>query len=446
MQQLHKQRVSLSVFFFLSGISFSSWASRIPTIKAALNLNEAELGSILLTMPVSSLIGLPISGWLVSKFETRIPLTVAFLLNAICLSFIGFAYSTFTLIMALFLYALSLRIFNIAVNTQAITLQKQYDRKINGAFHGLWSTGGIVGVGVTTLLVSLEVSMIHHLLLVSAATMFWPGSEAEIAGRRPDHWRPFDGAMTPAQRVSDVLAWLDLPPAERPRFITLYLEQYDVAAHAAGTFSPQAEEAMRGIDAALATLLRGLDARGMRATTNVVVLSDHGMADVRTSDTAYLDDVLPEAMFSWSSLGPVAHITPRSGHEAEVARRLVGRHDHYACWNRDALPAAWHYGRSPRVAPIVCQSDTGWRLQLRRHPLPKQALKGEHGFAPEDPQMRAFFVASGPDFVAGAQLPPFDNVDVYPLLAHLLRIPAAPNDGTLDTFTPALTPRTDTAH
>jgi len=281
---------------------------------------------------------------------------------------------------------------------------------------------------------------------LKTATMFWPGSEAEIAGRRPDHWRPFDGAMTPAQRVADVLAWLDLPPAERPRFITLYLEQYDVAAHAAGTFSPQAEEAMRGIDAALATLLRGLDARGMRATTNLVVLSDHGMADVRTAATAYLDDVVPEAMFSWSSLGPVAHITPRSGHEAEVARRLVGRHDHYACWNRDALPAAWHYGRSPRVAPIVCQSDTGWRLQLRRHPLPKQALKGEHGFAPEDPQMRAFFVASGPDFVAGAQLPAFDNVDVYPLLAHLLRIPAAPNDGTLDTFTPALTPRTDTAH
>jgi MFS family permease len=171
MDQLKKQRVSLSIFFFLSGISFSSWASRIPTIKAALNLNEAELGSILLTMPVSSLIGLPLSGWLVSKFETRIPLTVAFLMNALCLSFIGFAYSTFTLVMALFLYALSLRIFNIAVNTQAITLQKQYDRKINGAFHGLWSTGGIVGVGFTTLLVSLEVSMIHHLLLVSAATI-----------------------------------------------------------------------------------------------------------------------------------------------------------------------------------------------------------------------------------------------------------------------------------
>lgn len=167
MHHLQKQRFSLSIFFFLSGVSFSSWASRIPTIKAALNLNEAELGSILLTMPVSSLIGLPISGWLVSRFETRVPLTASFLFNALCLSFIGLANSTFTLIIALFLYALSLRIFNISVNTQAITLQKQFDRKINGSFHGLWSTGGIVGVGFTTLLVSFNVPMVPHLLMVS---------------------------------------------------------------------------------------------------------------------------------------------------------------------------------------------------------------------------------------------------------------------------------------
>ena len=281
---------------------------------------------------------------------------------------------------------------------------------------------------------------------LKTATMFWPGSEAEIAGGRPDHWRPFDSGTTPAQRVASVLAWLDLPAAERPRFITLYLEQYDVAAHADGTFSPRALGAMHEIDDALAALLRGLEARRLRDSTNLIVLSDHGMADVRSVDTAYLDDVLPEALFSWSSLGPVAHITPRPGQEADVARRLVGRHDHYTCWSKETLPAAWHYGRNPRIAPFVCQSDVGWRLQLHRHPLPRQPVKGEHGFAPEDPQMRAFFVATGPDFVPYAALPAFDNVDVYPLLAHLLGIPAAPNDGTLDTFAPVLRPRTPSPH
>ena len=125
----NKQRVSLSVFFFLSGVSFSSWASRIPTIKADFDLNEAELGSILLTMPISSLIGLPLSGWLVSKLDSRIPISLAYVMNAFCLVFIGYAQTLSTLVVAIFLFALSMRILNIAMNTQAITLQKQFDRK-----------------------------------------------------------------------------------------------------------------------------------------------------------------------------------------------------------------------------------------------------------------------------------------------------------------------------
>jgi hypothetical protein len=64
-----------------------------------------------------------------------------------------------------------MRIFNIAVNTQAITLQKQYNRKINGSFHGLWSTGGIIGVGFTTLLISLKVAIVPHLLMVSTISV-----------------------------------------------------------------------------------------------------------------------------------------------------------------------------------------------------------------------------------------------------------------------------------
>ena len=171
MQIQKHQRVSLSIFFFLSGFNFASWASRIPTIKSALQLNEAELGTILLTMPISSLIGLPLSGWLVAKMETRTPLTIAFLANAACLSLIGLASTPLLLVLALFLFSLSMRIFNISVNTQAITLQRQHERKINGSFHALWSTGGIAGIGFTTLLIALDVAMVPHLITVSVITM-----------------------------------------------------------------------------------------------------------------------------------------------------------------------------------------------------------------------------------------------------------------------------------
>jgi len=162
-------RLFLSIFFFISGFSFSTWASRIPTIKTFFDYNEAELGTLLLAMPVSSLIGLPISGWLVSRYDSRIPLAAACGINVLSLAFIGFATNTFSLVVAICVFAFSMRIFNISVNTQAITLQKQMGTTIMGSFHGLWSTGGIFGVGFSTLLLSLNVSMPMHLLSVALA-------------------------------------------------------------------------------------------------------------------------------------------------------------------------------------------------------------------------------------------------------------------------------------
>jgi len=166
------QRYFLSLFFFLSGFCFASWASRIPTIKTLFAYNEAELGTVLLFMPVSSLIGLPLSGWLVSRYDSRVPLTGGFLLLSIAILCIGVAPTTPLLVASISLLSFSFRILNISLNTQAIHLQKQYDRKINGSFHGLWSTGGIAGVGFSTALVGFDVPMDIHLSVVAALTFF----------------------------------------------------------------------------------------------------------------------------------------------------------------------------------------------------------------------------------------------------------------------------------
>ena len=155
----------------MSGLSFSTWASRIPTIKTNFNFNEAELGTILLALPVGSLIGLPLSGWLVSRFNSRVPLAVGYGLNMVSLALIGLAYNTVTLVAAVMIFAFTTRIFNISVNTQAITLQKQYDKKIIGSFHGYWSTGGIAGILLSTLFLALNLSMQVHFFVVGAVAL-----------------------------------------------------------------------------------------------------------------------------------------------------------------------------------------------------------------------------------------------------------------------------------
>ena len=167
MELRQKQRIALSVYFFLSGICFATWASRIPTIKVNFNLNEAELGTILLAMPISSLLGLPISGWLVSRFDSRVPLMASYVFFSIALVCIGFASTPFLLVLSVCLFSFSMRILNISVNTQSITLQKKFEKRVVGAFHGLWSTGGLIGVAFSTLMVKMGVSMQIHLLTIA---------------------------------------------------------------------------------------------------------------------------------------------------------------------------------------------------------------------------------------------------------------------------------------
>jgi predicted AlkP superfamily pyrophosphatase or phosphodiesterase len=270
------------------------------------------------------------------------------------------------------------------------------------------------------------------------AILFWPGSAVEIHGERPSHWRPFDKTMSVDARVQQVLDWLDSPPARRPRFVAAYFDQVDIAAHQCGAHCPDAIAAERAVDAGLAKLRAGIAARSQEGRRiDLIVVSDHGMADVPHGNIRYLDDVVPADALDVQDDGAIVLVTPRHGREAE-AMRLDGRHDHYECWRRESLPAAWHYGSNPRIPAIVCQADEGWLLALHSGTPFTQPVKGEHGYAPETPSMRATFVAEGPDFRRGVELAPFDNVDVYPLLARLLGIVPLANDGDIAPLLPAL--------
>lgn len=166
MNQATTQRISLSVYFFLYGFGFATWASRIPSIKVNFDFNEAELGNLLLVMPISSLIGLPISGWLVSKYNSRVPLIVSYVVLVYSLFIIGSAETLVDLVIGVALFAFCTRIGNISVNTMSLALQKTLEKKIIGSFHGLWSLGGLFGALFSTFMVSANVSMKDHFLYV----------------------------------------------------------------------------------------------------------------------------------------------------------------------------------------------------------------------------------------------------------------------------------------
>jgi predicted AlkP superfamily pyrophosphatase or phosphodiesterase len=275
---------------------------------------------------------------------------------------------------------------------------------------------------------------------LGTATLFWPGSEAAIGGVRPARWRPYDAAMAPAARVDQVLAWLSEPPATRPRLVTLYFGQLDKAGHEGGPASAAAQAQLSAIDAQVGRLVDELARRGLREHVNLIVVSDHGMAPVAHEHALLVDDVVAPTDATAVSTGEVLGFIPVPGREAAARARLLGRHAGYECWDKAALPARWHYGRHPRVPPVVCQMDEGW-VAVPRAKLAEYwpgRVAGAHGYDPALPSMRALFIADGPAFRDGVQLPPFENVDVYPLLARLLGVAPLPNDGDAGTLQPAL--------
>ncbi len=273
-----------------------------------------------------------------------------------------------------------------------------------------------------------------------SATMYWPGSEAAIGGVRPTQWLPFDEDVPAAARVDQVLAWLDAPAAERPSIVTLYFDKVDHASHENGPASPQTRAALAETDAAIGRLRDGLAARGLLDRVNLVVVSDHGMATVEPGHYVAVEDMVTMEEAVVVSVGQVVGIAPNPGFEAVVERKLLGAHAHYDCWRKGELPARWHYGTHPRIPPIVCQMHEGWdalpRAAIAQRPTDHP--RGSHGYDPALPSMHALFIARGPAFRRGMEIPAFDNVDVYPLLARLLGIVPAKNDGDIAPLLPAL--------
>jgi len=273
-----------------------------------------------------------------------------------------------------------------------------------------------------------------------SATLFWPGSEAPIHGLRPNRWRPFDAKIDENARVDEVLGWLGEPASTRPHVATLYFDALDHEGHDHGPDSPEARAAMVRIDAAIGRLLDGLAARDQLEHVNLIVVSDHGMAEVVPGHRIAVEDMVTPEQAVVTSVGQSIGIAPNPGFEAQVERRLLGAHEQYDCWRKHELPARWHYGTHPRVPPIVCQMHEGWDAiegeKLRG--AGKAQTRGSHGFDPALPSMRAIFLARGPAFKRGATIPAFDNVDVYPLLARLIGIRPARNDGDIAPLLPAL--------
>jgi predicted AlkP superfamily pyrophosphatase or phosphodiesterase len=268
---------------------------------------------------------------------------------------------------------------------------------------------------------------------VTTASYFWVGTEAPVQGVQPTYFRYFDGSVPNEARVDTVLYWLRLPAVERPNLVMLYFSEPDATAHDHGPAAAAVDSAVMAIDGVLGRLLDGVAALPIAEQVHVVVVSDHGMAEVPEGNVIVLEELvdLTGVRAVYNTTQVLLYFDGQEARRQEVLVTLRQRLQNARVYPREETPARWRYRDNPRIGELVVVADLGWVLRWPGGGA--FTARGMHGWDPHLPEMHGIFMAAGPRLRARERVPAFESVHVYPLLARLLDLEPAPGiDGRVE--------------
>jgi predicted AlkP superfamily pyrophosphatase or phosphodiesterase len=262
-----------------------------------------------------------------------------------------------------------------------------------------------------------------------SASFFWVGSEAPVQGVQPTYWKKYDGSVPYVSRIDTVMHWLKLPLEIRPRLVMLYFDQPDAIAHTYGPVHAETGRVMEEMDGLVSDLRHRISKLPYGDRVNLLVTSDHGMG--ATSPERYVninEHIEEDWVVEVIGGNPVYLMDASDGFEDSVVNRF-SKVRGISAWRKENLPAHLNYGTNPRIPDIVIVADSSWSIGLR--PDPSRYMGGAHGYDNSNSDMHHIFYAEGPAFKKGYMHPPFENVDIYPLVAHILGLDPAETDGDL---------------
>ncbi|MDX6183199.1 ectonucleotide pyrophosphatase/phosphodiesterase [Flavobacterium sp. Fl-77] len=261
---------------------------------------------------------------------------------------------------------------------------------------------------------------------VKAASFFWPGSDLDQ--KRPSIYKNYDGKIPYETRIDTIVKWLSLPEKERPHLVTLYFDEPDHTGHTYSPLSPENKKMILKMDSIIGQLTSKLDRLAIGKEINLIIVSDHGMADISNDKkVAVLDYLKPSWLGYKTVINPIMSLQAKAGCQDSIAKALK-KVPHIKFWRASQLPKRLHYGTNPRVHDFVIEAQKGYSLVSKN----TQNIKGgTHGYDNKQKEMQAIFYAKGPAFKVDKEINSFQNVAIYPLIAHILGLKIEPVDGQL---------------
>ena len=283
---------------------------------------------------------------------------------------------------------------------------------------------------------------------LKAASYFFVGTEAPVQGIRPSYYFDYDGNVPNLTRVAKVFEWLQLPETDRPRLITVYFSDMDNVGHRYGPSNDdQLKAALNRLDRELGALFEGL--KSFDLDINVVLVSDHGMADVPKDKLINLDQLTQGIEARIVNNGALAHLhLVDPSQKSEVIQVLRQRAGNFTVEDVASKVSYQDISKYPaRFGEILILPDLGYYLADERGIFRyqnssarfKTDVFGEHGFSPQYREMHGIFYANGPAIREGLKIERFENIHIYPMICQILGLPIPKDiDGKVEVLEPIL--------
>lgn len=275
----------------------------------------------------------------------------------------------------------------------------------------------------------------------------WPGSAAPIAHHLSKYVQQYNSSLTWESRMDTLIDWLtrEKDPAN---LAIIYFNQPDDTAHFHGPFSPEVREQVIRADNIVKYLVNRLRISGILPHTNMIIVSDHGMAEVKRDRVTILNDLIDPNLYHLYGYTPNYGILPKSGNFDKVFNILKqkSQEHHFTVYKREEVPFEYHYQNNRRIQPIIIVAEEGWEIYQKSEDMKHLTgdTWGDHGYNNSLPSMRPLFMATGPAFRSGyIHEEEFENIDIYPMMCLILRllpIKRFPFDGSSDRISAMLRP------
>jgi len=196
-----RSRLAVATIFFVNGAVLASWVAHIPGVKERHGIGDGSLGFVLLFMALGAVLALPLGGWLVDRFGSRLITSLAALVFCLALPWPLLSRDVTCLVTALVLLGACNAVLDVSMNAQAVAVERRYQRSIMSSFHALWSLGGVVGAALSGLAMSLDALPARYLVATAIV------AAAFVSGTL--------GWLVPSEPRRDGVAHIVGPPSRR---------------------------------------------------------------------------------------------------------------------------------------------------------------------------------------------------------------------------------------